>query len=206
MFKSPEINQLDLLEEHSRERIALHSSSTPRGLSSSMQPRQLGRIEEIVKQDLSADDDNSEIGTSALLDEEYHCVTAAGKTTQRLNNHYLKQRRYERDLTNEEDDLGDKRTNKYQSDERHQSSMSGSSSSSSDHLKRSTEYRTVPRSFADNNQHSEKTDSSSSNQTTSSTNYHGVDERNSNTVARIQTSKRWVPVTPEEYRNLTIGH
>ena len=62
MRKSPEINQLDLLMEQSRERIELQSSSSPRGQSSSVQPRQPGRRKEIVKQDLSSDDDNSENG------------------------------------------------------------------------------------------------------------------------------------------------
>ena len=75
-----------------------------------MQPRHL-RKKEIVKQDLSSDDDNSENGISALLDEENHRVTAAGQTILWSNNHYLKRGRYERDLTNKEDDLDDKRTN-----------------------------------------------------------------------------------------------
>ena len=83
--------------------------------------------------------------------------------------------------------------------------MPESSSSSSDHLRRNDDYQTVHRSFADNNQHSKKAELSGSNQTISSTNHQGVDKSNSNTVAGIQTSKRWVPVTPAEYRNWTRG-
>ena len=119
MLRSLEINQLDLLEEQSRERKALQSSSTPTGLSSSMQSRQPGRRGEIVKQDICFDDDNSENRNSVLLHEENHRVTAAGQTTQRSNNHYLKRGQYEQDLSNLEYDLGAERTNEYKSDERH---------------------------------------------------------------------------------------
>ena len=103
---------------------------------------------------------------------------------------------------NEEDNVDVKRIDEYQTEEWYQSSMSGSSSSGHNYLRRRNEYRTVHSSIADKNQHSIKADPWGSNQTTPSTNHQGVDKSKSNIVAVIQTSKLWVPVTRDEYRDL----